>query len=407
MSFNKCCKPFPDEKCSKNVVELKRTFLPYLPNSINKDRKLYICTTCHFKLSKNKYKKDQVSIDSVHSTPHDALTQLPANITPISTTSTSSPGTSSEGELDQEVSKVIALENINKLLPTLGKSPIYHSRMKERHHHEQKKIIDLTAVLPSTSTSSSFGIEPLLVSTQQMKRKAQLFDEFMDQLKAKFNQVDKKYLKIQLLTTVPKSMSISEIQNEFGTTQHMVRTAKDLQSKYGAISLPEPRIGKQIPNDLKQSVINYYNDDEVSRILPGKNDCVTVRIEQQKMKVQKRLMMCTLKECFEGYKERYKNDESKKIGFSKFATLRPKNCVQPGSSGTHTVCVCTYHQNIKLFLHGANIEAVTDKKICDYKDCISSVLCQNPSYKCHLLKCKQCPGLEHFKQYLITCFLEH
>lgn len=34
-----------------------------------------------------------------------------------------------------------------------------------------------------------------------------------------------------------------------------------------------------------------------------------------------------------------------KIGFTKFAMLRPKEYVLTGSSGTHSVCVCVTHQN--------------------------------------------------------------
>ena len=39
-----------------------------------------------------------------------------------------------------------------------------------------------------------------------------------------------------------------------------------------------------------------------------------------------------------------------KIGFSKFCSLRPKWCVIAGSSGTHSVCVCTIHQNTILLV---------------------------------------------------------
>ena len=38
-----------------------------------------------------------------------------------------------------------------------------------------------------------------------------------------------------------------------------------------------------------------------------------------------------------------------KIGLSKFAELRLKWCRTVGQSGSH-VCVCTYHQNVKLIL---------------------------------------------------------
>jgi len=52
-----------------------------------------------------------------------------------------------------------------------------------------------------------------------------------------------------------------------------------------------------------------------------------------------------LKEAYQRFKEKHPME---KIGFSKFADLCPKHCVLAGASGTHAVCVCTIHQNIKL-----------------------------------------------------------
>ena len=37
-----------------------------------------------------------------------------------------------------------------------------------------------------------------------------------------------------------------------------------------------------------------------------------------------------------------------KTGVLKFAELRRKHCVLAGTSGTHSVCVCTMYQNVKL-----------------------------------------------------------
>ena len=35
--------------------------------------------------------------------------------------------------------------------------------------------------------------------------------------------------------------------------------------------------------------------------------------------------------------------------------LRPKHCILAGTSGTHSVCVCTIHQNVKLIVLGARL----------------------------------------------------
>ena len=49
------------------------------------------------------------------------------------------------------------------------------------------------------------------------------------------------------------------------------------------------------------------------------------------------------KEVYHAFKEAF---PSPKIGVSKFAELRPPHCVLAGESSTHSVCVCTVHQNV-------------------------------------------------------------
>ena len=44
-----------------------------------------------------------------------------------------------------------------------------------------------------------------------------------------------------------------------------------------------------------------------------------------------------------------------KIGFSKFAELYPQHFVLAEASGTHAVCVCTIHQNVKQMMIGGKI----------------------------------------------------
>ena len=57
-----------------------------------------------------------------------------------------------------------------------------------------------------------------------------------------------------------------------------------------------------------------------------------------------------------------------KIGFSKFCILHPKWCGTAGSSGTHSACACTTHQNVILFVDALNWEVI-------YKDLVNKVVC--------------------------------
>ena len=104
----------------------------------------------------------------------------------------------------------------------------------------------------------------------------------------------------------------------------------------------------------------FYDDDEYSRQLPRKKDYVSI---QKGVHKQKRLVLCNLHELFVAFEER---NPDVKIGFSKFCTLRLKWCVIAGSSGTHSVCVFTTHQNTILLVDAVNWEVT-------YKDLVNSV----------------------------------
>ena len=71
--------------------------------------------------------------------------------------------------------------------------------------------------------------------------------------------------------------------------------------------------------------------------------------------MQKRLVLRNLKESFQLFKTTYPDE---KIGFSKFAELRPKYCVLAARSGTHSVCVCTTHQIVKLMIEEARLKDI-------------------------------------------------
>ena len=83
-----------------------------------------------------------------------------------------------------------------------------------------------------------------------------------------------------------------------------------------------------------------------------KKDCASIRSKDgSKEKVQKRLLLVNISEIYASFKAEF---PSLKIGFSTFALLRPKWCMPVGVAGLHNVCVCTYHQNVKLMLNTVN-----------------------------------------------------
>lgn len=169
----------------------------------------------------------------------------------------------------------------------------------------------------------------------------------------------------------------------------MIRQAKTLKHDEGILATPRQKVGKSLSADIEHRVENFYHDDEFSWLCPGKKDYTSVHINGKKVQKQKCLILCNLKELWLAYQQCY----GPEIGFSKFCDLCPKWCITVGSAGTHSVCVCTIHQNVKLMLSAAHI---TD----DYKTLLEKSICNLDSKHCMLHRSEFCPGKEALEKYL-------
>ena len=105
--------------------------------------------------------------------------------------------------------------------------------------------------------------------------------------------------------------------------------------KSGVFSRPEKKIGKILLAETENLVMNFNEKDDISLIMTGMKDFVSVKQEDGKrVHVQKRLLLANLYEIHCLFK---KEHEHVKIGFSKFTQLRPNHCVLAGSSDIHNV----------------------------------------------------------------------
>ena len=123
----------------------------------------------------------------------------------------------------------------------------------------------------------------------------------------------------------------------------------------------------------------------------GKKDFVTIKnSDGAKERHQKRLILCNIREEYLQYKSTFPDD---KIGFSKFTGLQPKWCRTVGQSGSHNVCVCIYHQNVKLMLSAVN-------PTLRYQVLLEMCVCDVTRKDCMLNKCEDCPGFENVVDFL-------
>ena len=153
---------------------------------------------------------------------------------------------------------------------------------------------------------------------------------------------------VQLLTLAPESWSIEKTVTEFNTTEYKVKESRKLKKEKGILPEPKAKAGKTLSKEVEKKVKEFYENDEYSRLLPGAKDYKSVKgPDGKRERLTKRLLLMNLNELHENYKKLNPGD---KIGLSKFCSLRPKHCITVGCRGTHSVCVCSIHQNVKLMV---------------------------------------------------------
>lgn len=188
----------------------------------------------------------------------------------------------------------------------------------------------------------------------------------------------------------------------------MIRKSKKLVDEKGILSSPNVKCGRRLSSETETLVIDFYMNDEFSRLMPGKKDFVSVRTPNGRIHEQKRLVLCNLKELHAAFKER---NSIVKVSFSKFAMLRPSQCVLAGASGTHSVCVCQIHQNPKLMLDACDLKSLQydefQRNLSDYHSLLKVMNCENPKEQCHLGSCKNCPDTDVLRNILAALFDEN
>ena len=83
--------------------------------------------------------------------------------------------------------------------------------------------------------------------------------------------------KVQVLTVLPKRWSVRKVQSECGASNYMVQKAKQLVKQKGILSTPNPRTGHGLAVETLDVVRRFYESDEVSRVMPGRKNFVSVR----------------------------------------------------------------------------------------------------------------------------------
>jgi len=63
----------------------------------------------------------------------------------------------------------------------------------------------------------------------------------------------------------------------------MVRKAKALFKSGGILSTSNPNHGHGLSNETIGMVQNYYESDNISWLMPGKKDCVSLKVDDKRI----------------------------------------------------------------------------------------------------------------------------
>lgn len=260
----------------------------------------------------------------------------------------------------------------------------------KKHNLRSKKSIDFKCnQIGKKAVAVALGEEQVDAATKTPSAED---SRILFYLKEKYQEVKESDLKIQILTIgAAADLSVDQLSKHFHCTKYLARVAIDVFKKDGILATPKYQYSHTSNSELDKNVLQFYSDSEISKLLPGRKDFVTVRDELgKKTQVQKRLLLFKLKTVHGKFLE---NHPEFKISFSKFARLRPPHIVFAGSSGTLTQCVCVLHANPDLQLEALQ-KLSTELNTQNCTDLIFSSMCSPASPNCNLGTCRNCPGLD-------------
>ena len=262
-----CCDPL---KCHKKP---KRKGLRTVPHaiiaahpSLHLTRRHFICTVC----------RKQMKFQVASTSPDDTVDTFPADL--------------GNSELESGTTADI--------FPTSDISDVENSEQEDA----------------SSDSSQSFSLSEQLKAKRRRSESEAVQggssavsmndgEEMIQQLVEKFHSTTVRSERLTVLTAVPKSWSVRKTAKVFNASRYLAGRAKRLVAEKGVLSSPNPSEDHGV-NVAFEEVNKFYLSDEISRVMPGKKDFVSVRgADGKRVHKQKRLLMCNLREAYREFKE--------------------------------------------------------------------------------------------------------
>ena len=179
----------------------------------------------------------------------------------------------------------VGLLAVNEMLGVEGIFPVRGKRKTRSNKYVGEKIRRVEDVIRK---------EVLFAVGAEDKEPQDDGREMIEQINYKFTSTSSRSERLTILTVLPKSWSIAKIMEEFGVTRYMAKSSKMLVEDKGVLSCPNSTAGKPLSESTLELVRNFYCHDDISRVMPGRKDFLSVR-NADGMKVhQQRGLYCAI-----------------------------------------------------------------------------------------------------------------
>lgn len=275
------------------------------------------------------------------------------------------------------------LDSINKWLEVNMESPIDFKKLKSQVNYPLDQLDKIYRVLCACAGKP---IPDTPISTWQME--STYFKEIINQLKEFISSPSCTVQdKLRAVSVLPKSLPTATCKAYLeNVSKRFVRNVKGTVDEKGILCSADKKTGRPLDSKTVEAVQEFFYRQDVSKELAGKNNTVSVKENGTRVLKRKRLLLGNVLDFHQEFLKAYPDHQ---ISLSKFASLRPKECVLANSAGMHNVCVCVYHENPKLMFKGARLNEITHLKSAT--ECLGYIVCSEPTPECWLRMCPNCP----------------
>ncbi|CAF1540807.1 unnamed protein product [Adineta ricciae] len=191
---------------------------------------------------------------------------------------------------------------------------------------------------------------------------------------------------IRLLTLAPPEWGCVKVEEYFEISRYLAQKSISLRVSYGRLAVPVDWRGNTCLEPLLvQEIIDFYNDDAISRQSPNKRDVIHI----QKNPIAIRHMSMTVGQAYQLFVQQLQAKQgTNSVKKSSFYNLRPKwiKIKKP-----HDVCTCIYHENFELHIQSWNNLGVNTM---DMKSLIAECVCFSQTETCYFRECDDCKWLQ-------------